>query len=626
MCGIAGFVGNGNEGNLREMTSALVHRGPDGEGYYNDAYLPVFLGFRRLSVIDPDGGNQPLWDDENTIAVIFNGEIYNHRALRHELEALGHRFRTDHSDTEVLVHGYKAWGAGMFQRLNGMFALALFDQRKGKVILARDRFGEKPLYYAQFKNVVVFGSELSALLQHPALYGVSISKKALQKFFAHNFFPTPHTPYIGVSKMPPGHYLEIDASSLETTIKRYWRFDITAEDPPDGNPADWASELEHLIKTAVLGRLEADVPLGFLLSGGLDSSGILSFAAETLPRIKLKTFSMGFEDNSFDESAYAETMAMRVGSIHHKEICDLDSARNSLTKILSRLDEPLGDSSIIPTAHLCAFTRNHVTVAISGDGGDELFAGYDPFRVLARARLYDKWVPRVIHGAIKVMAARLPLSDSNMSLDFILNRGLRGLKHHPAMWNPLWLGALEPQDIAELFAEKVDEEELFSEAIAAWDACKSPHLVDRVLDFYTRFYFSDGILTKSDRASMLSSLEVRAPFLDNAVVNFAQRLPWQVKIKGRVTKWILRKALTDHLPKEVLNRKKKGFGMPLARWLKHMKPPTSELSVPHLDHNWLSERWVEHTLGLRDNRLALWNWMALVHAPRAGTDQSDRLG
>ena len=615
MCGLAGFVGSGDEDILRSMTAALAHRGPDEEGYYRDHHAPVFLGHHRLIVLDPSGGGQPMWESEGTVAVVFNGLIYNHRALRSELEALGHRFTSNHADTEVLVHGWKEWGCGLFIRIDGMFALAIYDRNKNTITLARDRFGEKPLYYAGLSNTFVFGSELTALLKHPALEHVSVSKIALQKFFSHGFFPAPHTPYEGVSKLLPGQYLTVDTKTLSTKSHTYWRFSLDGQATPPGTPDDWAAELEGVLSDAVTSRLDSDVPLGLFLSGGIDSSAILSCAADVRPPSTLDTFSIGFRETSFDESPWAEEMALRVGSTHHVEICDLDAAQGNLPSLLSKLDEPQGDPSILPTYLLCAFARKHVTVALSGDGGDELFAGYDPFRILNRAALYDKAVPKPVHDAIKQVAGWLPRSDANMSFDFVLNRGLRGLKHPKSQWNPRWLGALSPEDIGDLFREPVAAESLYSEAIAAWESCPSSHIVDKTLDFYTRYYLPDGILAKTDRASMAVGLEVRSPFLANGVAELAQRLPWQAKLNGRTTKWVLKRALKGRLPGDILNRKKKGFGIPLSRWLRSMDPP--DTSIPHADASWLKSRWADHRSGNRDDRSALWCWMALSHGLKA---------
>jgi asparagine synthase (glutamine-hydrolysing) len=612
MCGIAGFVGRGDQADLTAMTRVLTHRGPDGEGFYVDPERGVFLGHRRLAVIDLAGGQQPVWNEDETVCVVFNGEIYNHRDLRAQLVAHGHRFRTDHADTEVLVHGYEEWGNGLLDRLNGMFAFALYDSRPGRLLLARDRFGEKPLFYARRDDAFVFGSELTALLRHPSVAGASVDSRALRKFFAYGFFPAPHTPYVGVAKLPQGHYLEFDALSGTVRPRRYWRFSIVPNDPPPGGLDAWAEELEALLVRSVAMRLESDVPLGIFLSGGIDSSSILSCAAETRPAMSLDSFAIGFTEPSFDESAHAARMAAHVGSRHREEQCDLDLAGSLIPELLTRLDEPLGDSSIVPTFLLCRFARQHVTVALSGDGGDELFAGYDPFRALRAAQRYQRLVPKPLHHALAFMAARLPPSDRNMSFDFKVNRGLRGLAYPPKLWNPIWLGALAPKDIAALFDEPVQLEELYCEAIAEWDGSASRDLVDRTMEFYTNLYLADGILVKSDRASMLNSLEVRAPFLDNELVAFVRRLPAWAKFRHGKTKWLLKRAMARRLPPEILGRPKKGFGIPLARWLRHMpRPQPLSEALPHLDEAWLSTRWREHQARRRDDRATLWCWLAL---------------
>ena len=617
MCGIAGFIGAGSPADIKAMTDALTHRGPDGEGHFADQHLPVFLGSRRLAVVDVPGGTQPMWDTNGDVCVVFNGEIYNHRALRQQLETLGCRFQTDHSDTEVLIHGYKTWGSGLWPRLNGMFAVAIYERHRKKLTLARDRFGEKPLFYGATPTAFVFASELPALLCHPSTRGASASKIGLMKFFAHGFFPGAHTPYKNIAKVLAGHAVTIDATTGSYTTRPYWRFKVGSESSLEKPVEDLTEELEALLSRAVSQRLDADVPLGIFLSGGIDSSAILSFAADSMPADQLKTFSMGFRETSFDESAFAEEVALHVGSTHHVEICDLDALQSTLPDLLTQIGEPLGDSSILPTTLLAAFARKHVTVALSGDGGDELFAGYDPFRALERAKIYRSIVPKPIHNAVAAVAARLPQSDRNMSLDFVLNRGLKGVMCPSSQWNPRWLAPLQPEEISELFSELISAEELYSEAIAAWDDVPSPHIVDRSLDFYTRFYLTDGILVKSDRASMMASLETRAPFLDNDIVDFVQSLPWQYKLEGDVlggftTKWILKQTLKKRLPSNIIYRRKKGFGIPLSRWLKTWEKPP-EARVPFIDTRKFGDRWDSHVNGQGDDRLALWGWLSLSH-------------
>ncbi len=611
MCGIAGFVGAGNADDLKRMTDALVHRGPNDEGYFADQHLPVFLANRRLAVTDIPGGHQPMWDAQGDVCVVFNGEIYNHRALRRRLEDAGAKFQSDHADTEVLIHGYKIWGEDLWRELNGMFAVALYDRHRKKLVLARDRFGEKPLFYGVQGATVAFSSELTSLRRHPSFRTSPLSSHALRKYFAHGFFPAPHTPYEDIYKLPAGHTLTIDATTGSFATREYFRFGIVPDAKPPGRPDDWAAEVGHLLGNSVRARLESDVPVGIFLSGGVDSSAVLSFAADVRPPSSLKTFSIGFRETSFDESPYAEEMALAIGSTHYVEICDLDAARSELPAILGNMDEPIGDGSLLPTSLLAQFARKHVTVALTGDGGDELFAGYDPFRVLKSAALYEKLVPKPVHAAVRMMAGWLPLSDANMSFDFVARRGLAGLKQPQCLWNPLWLAPLQPDEIRDLFATPVTTEELYSEVIAAWDQCASPHLVDRVLEFYTRFYLADQLLVKADRATMAASLEARAPFLDYELADYAARLPWQVKLHGRTTKWLLKRALRDRLPRDLLKRRKKGFGIPMGRWLRSMDPPPP---VPGFDDALLRARWSEHASGHGDHRLALWSWLALAHS------------
>ncbi|MBM3512300.1 MAG: asparagine synthase (glutamine-hydrolyzing) [Alphaproteobacteria bacterium] len=612
MCGIAGFIGRGGADDIRRMTAKLIHRGPDGEGYFADQHLPVFLGNRRLAVIDPAAGQQPMWDATGDLCVVYNGEIYNHRELRRELEAAGCRFRTDHSDTEVLLHGYKTWDTELFPRLNGMFAVALYDRHRKSLVMARDRFGEKPLFFSVAGGGFVFASELPALLAHPIHRAAQLSNQGVRKFFAHGFFPAHHTPYRDIEKFPAGEVWKVSAVDRSTIRRAYWRFSIEPDAAPPGKPDDWAAELGQRLSRAVKGRLDSDVPLGIFLSGGVDSGTVASFAADHRPAASIKTFSIGFREESFDESEFAAAVSRHIGTTHHVETCELESLRDMVPEILADLGEPIGDSSILPTALLSAFARKHVTVALTGDGGDELFAGYDPFRMLKRAAWYQRHVPKPLHAAIKMIAARLPASDDNMSFDFVMGRGLKGLAAPPALWNPLWLAPLQPDEISELMKTPVSAEDLYSEAIDAWDHAKSPHLIDRVLEFYTRFYLADGILVKSDRASMRVSLEARTPFLDNEVVDFARRLPWSVKLKGGTNKWILKRAVRTRLPRAIVRRPKKGFGIPLARWLRQMPMPRWGL-LGDVDDAPLAARWRSHQNRKSDERLALWSWMALAH-------------
>jgi len=613
MCGIAGFVGEGDRADLERMTRRLAHRGPDAEGFHSEESDGAHFGHRRLSIIDLAGGAQPMVVADRCCVIVFNGEIYNHLELRAELEAQGCVFQSDHSDTEVLLHGYGVWGEEIVRRLNGMWAFALWDARKKRLFLSRDRFGKKPLFWFKGRGTFAFASELTALLEH-AHSPRNVSRKALQKFFAYALVPAPHSLIEGAWKLPAGHNLILDAGG-EPVVKRYWRFEI---EPDEGmmrrSRTELAEELIERLDRAVKRRLMADVPLGVFLSGGIDSTAVAALAAKHAGAERLRTFSIGFNEPSFDESAYARRAAEFLGTNHRCEILDLDKACDVLPRILHELDEPQGDNSLLPTWLLSRFTRQHVTVALGGDGGDELFAGYDTFRGLRKAEWYARLVPRPVHDALRTLAGLLPVSHANLSFDFKIKRGMRGASHQPLYWNPVWLGALEPDEIARLFGEPIEAEDLYSEAVEAWDSCRQPNLVDRTLQFYTELYLQDGILAKVDRASMMHGLEARSPFLDLEVADFARRLPHCLKIRGGITKYLLKKALEPLLPLDIIYRKKKGFGTPVGTWFR------SGRLKPQGDGKFLEEKLSSHRSRSADERLYLWcqlcygEWLARLGA------------
>lgn len=596
MCGIAGFAGSGGRGDIEAMTAALVKRGPDAGGIFEEGR--VFLGHRRLSIIDLSDGAQPMSTEDGAVVVVFNGEIYNHAELRQELERAGHRFATDHSDTEVLLHGWREWGEGLAQRLNGMWAFAIYDKRTGRLFLSRDRFGKKPLYYFYHRGTFAFASELTALLRHSAAPR-ELSELSRVKFLAYGLLPAPNTPFENIWKLPAGHNIVVERDAVACRVTRYWRYVIE----PEENGATEESLAEELLDTlerATRRRLVADVPLGIFLSGGIDSSAVAALAARNIPARELRTFTIGFSEPTFDESGPARRMAEFLGTNHCEERLDLESALEFLPEILDGLDEPQGDSSLLPTWLLCRFARRHVTVALGGDGGDELFAGYDPFRALGAARAYAGIVPRPLHKALRMLAGRLPVSHANMSFDFKLKRTLRGLSYPSMLWNPVWLGALAPDELARFTGAEFPIEEIYSEAIDAWESCGQDDLVDRTLQFYTEIYLQDGILAKADRASMMNSLEVRSPFLDIEMADFARRLPHRYKLRGGTTKYLLKRAVRGLLPDDIIDRKKKGFGTPVGAWLR-----TGRLS-PRLDDDFTRERSASHLAGKTDERLFLW--------------------
>lgn len=611
MCGIAGFVGPGDLDDVLAMAQALAHRGPDGEGVYADAERRVYLAHRRLAIVDLEDGAQPMWNADATIGVVFNGEIYNHRELRSALEARGHRFTTDHSDTEVLIHGYAEWGEGLPARLNGMFAFCVYDRRRKRLFLARDRFGEKPLYFAKQGGLFAFASELNAIARHRH-FEVQLQARSLQKVMAYGFLPAPNAILEDCEKLPGGAHLTFDIESGGSRVGRYWRFNLEPDEAwLERSEEELVEELRSHLRTAVERRLMADVPLGLFLSGGIDSSAVLAAARAAAPSRSFQTFTLGFSEPSFDESAHARRVADAFGATNEVEWLDLETARDCASGVLARLDEPLGDASILPTYLLARAARRRVKVVLSGDGGDELFAGYDPFRALTPAHLYNRFVPRPLHKLLRDAVSLMPVSKRNMSLDFKLKRTLMGLSYGPALWNPVWLAPAEPTFIEHLFEDALTPEELYSEAIEVWERDPARSLVERTLNFYTNFYLPDDILMKVDRAAMMSSLESRAVLLDNDLVTFCERLPTRFKYRGGRRKYLLKRAMTGILPAEIIDRPKKGFGMPTASWLKSMPrtPPLAPITGVRMES--VSQAWETHRSGAADHRLFLWTWLSL---------------
>lgn len=614
MCGIAGFVGAGDRGLLARMAEAIAHRGPDAEGFYLDTETGVHLGHRRLSILDHGGGAQPMHSPDGALVIVFNGEIYNFRELRHELESLGAVFRSDHSDTEVLLHGYRVWGEAMVERLNGMWAFALLDRSRRRLFCSRDRFGKKPFYYQEGTGGFVFASELGAMRCHPAVSG-SLDAKALRKYFGYGFVPAPLTLLQDVRKLPGGCSLVHDLDSGSTRVARYWRY--TPEPEPawlQRTEAELAEELTAHLQAAVRRRLVADVPVGSFLSGGVDSSTLSALAIAQVGRERLPTFSIGFDEAGFDESGFAAAVASHIGADHRVDRINADAARQALPELLSRLDDPIADSSILPTWLLCGHARRQVTVAIGGDGADELFAGYTPFRALAHARRYSRVVPRPLHGVVRKLASWLPVSHGYMSFDFKVKRMLAGLDHGPALRLPVWMAPLSMAELSDLCGEPVAVEDVFSEAIDAWQRFPGLDDVDRATCYFVELYLQEDILHKVDRASMLHSLEVRAPFLDLQVVDFARRLPSGFKLRGGNGKWLLKEVAKSMLPADIVQRPKQGFALPVGYWFQRdglgdaVSPPASRAGF------W-RRQLDEHVAGKRDHRLYLWAETMLSGGP-----------
>lgn len=617
MCGIVGFIGDRRPDVLAVMTDCLAHRGPDGGGQHIEEAVGLHLGQRRLAILDIAGGVQPMWDAARRCVLVFNGQIYNHRELRRELEALGRPFRTDHSDTEVILQAYLAWGVEeMHRRLNGMWAIALYDIERKRLLLSRDRFGEKPLYYTDQNGCFAFASEVTALAHHPDI-DLGPDPLSIQKYFAYGFVPGTGSIYAQVSKLPAGRWMTVDLSTRQIVSRQYWSFELEPDQGPQAeNVGAYAEELRARMKRAVAMRLAADVPVGVLLSGGVDSTSIVHFAAESTNQ-PVKTFSIGFDEPTFDESPQAARVASFYGTEHIVDHLTLTQARSIVPEMLARLDEPIADSSLVACYLLFRHVRRHVPVVLSGDGGDELFAGYETFKGLRWARLYDALVPARLRSSLSFAAGLLPVSHRYMSLDFKIKRMLSGLREPAPLWNPAWIGPFAPRELADALAKPAPAEEIYADAIAAWNATDGD-LIDRTLQFYTRLYLTDDILVKSDRTAMMHSVEARAPFLDIDVVDLARRIPSRLKLRNGETKFVLKEALKGLVPDWVLSRKKQGFGVPVGRWLADggigLEPRADSrysMTRPTLDRL-LSE----HKSASADHRFALWAQLVLQSAAR----------
>ena len=593
MCGIAGEVWLNHAPDadaVRRMTSALVHRGPDAEGIFTSS--EVALGHRRLSILDLEGGAQPLRRDGVTIA--FNGEAYEFAELRERLRAKGHAFTT-RSDTEVVLRAYMEWDEQFVERVHGMFALAIWDAPKRKLVLARDRLGKKPLYYAlanggafQSEELregasiaadrLVFGSELKALRAHGGVPR-ELDRTALVQYLAAEYVPAPRSIHAQIHKLPAGCVAVLDGSGFN--VRRYWELPTPDASLANVNVDEAAGELLRLLEQAVARRLVADVPVGVFLSGGVDSTAITALAVKH--KRPLSTFSIGFSEASFDESAFAQLAADRLGTQHHNEMLSGAACLDLLPDAVASLDEPFADPSFLPTLLLSRFVRKHVTVALAGDGGDELFAGYDPFLAHRPAALMSR-LPHAALAAMERAVGKLPASTRNMSLDFRLKRLFRGLSVEPALRHQAWIGALAPNELRDVLAPElaplanpdVVYREPLAEAARALALGVDAGSVDEALRFYLGCYLADDILVKADRASMAASLEVRAPFLDTHVVEYAARLPWQSKLTLTRTKVVLKRALAKLVPEEILVRPKKGFGIPVAQWIRGPLRPLYE--------------------------------------------------
>ena len=559
MCGIAGIVDVAPRPETRlaveRMTDALVRRGPDAAGIRECG--AAVLGHRRLSIVDLAGGQQPMHDPDDDVTLVANAEIYNHAELRRELEGRGFVFRT-RSDCEAILHGYRAWGPAVAERLYGMFAFAIWDGRRRSLLLARDRLGQKPLYWAEVGGRFLFASEAKAILA--ALDATpAVDPRALARYLALDFVPTPWCIFEGVHKLPAAHCLERRAGA-DARLSSYWELPVPTADPP--SVAEAIHRTRELFETAVARRLMSDVPIGLLLSGGLDST--LVGAALRRLGARLETFSLGFDEPGFDESDAARSVADWLGTRHHEERFGVRSLHAALPEVIEWLDEPFADASLLGVHALSALTSRHVKVALGGDGADELFGGYDVF-LAAKLDAWTRAAGRLRHWGLEALARILPVRELHFSLDFRVRQFARGLAYDEAARPAAYAVGLSVEEIGALLG-RVPSDDGLDEARAA-AAPLGNGALDVALRQYARFFLESDVLFKVDRAGMAHGLEIRSPYLDHELAGYAASLPGRLKIRGWTRKTLLRRALAHDIPPAVLARPKQGFSLPIVRWI-----------------------------------------------------------
>lgn len=624
MCGIAGICQvdasplTPEAGQwVKAMTDRMSHRGPDGEGQWSNG--PVCLGHRRLSIIDLSGGGQPMHSADGQMTVTFNGEIYNYAELKEQLTALGGQFQTS-SDTEVILEGYRIWGPDCLARFDGMFAFALWDNQQRRLFCARDRFGKKPFFYTVQHGRLYFASELTGIeqLRHLSL---TMNPQAVMRYLAYEYVPTPHSVYTEVQSLPPSHMLLLQDGNL--SISRYW--DMPTPDESDKrSDNELCEDLRFLLSRAVRRRMVSDVPLGVFLSGGIDSSIVAGLMARQ-SSTAIKTFSIGFSEASYDESRYARIVAKAFATDHHERVLSAEECADTLPGIISRMDVPMADASVAPTWLLSGVTREKVTVALGGDGADELWAGYEHYIGFKVAQWYNAAPAALRKGIIEPLAQLLPSSAGYINPRLAVATFLRAA-HAPA-WQRVqtMLTAFTP-DMQESILDSAFKAQqpgfLAPEVLYAptrehyehWQPQNAATPLARAFHVYARQFMLDDILVKVDRCSMLHSLEVRAPFLDKDAAEFAARLPVSKKLHGFKRKWLLKKAFAELLPDEILYRNKRGFQIPVAQWLRGRMRPLMEdlLSESTLkaqgifNHQAVRALMDEHVSGRADLRKPLW--------------------
>jgi asparagine synthase (glutamine-hydrolysing) len=616
MCGIAGKVsrrGGVDEALLERMCAVIEHRGPDSRGAFCDD--GAGLGIQRLAIIDLDTGDQPIANEDGSVVVVHNGEIYNYRELREELRWRGHTLST-HGDTEVIVHLYEEYGDDCVQHLRGMFAFALWDRRKRRLLVARDRIGKKPLFYSATDDTLWFGSEAKSILQDPEVPR-DIDAEAIDAYLQFQYVPHPRSAFKALRKLPPAHTLSWQDGQIET--RRYWKLSYSP-DVSYGSEAELHERIRDELCEATRLRLRSDVPLGAFLSGGVDSSAVVAAMAREASGTT-KTYAIGFDVERFDETAYAREVADLLGTEHHEFRMD-PQALEILPKLVWHYGEPFADQSAIPSFYLAEMTRRHVTVALNGDGGDEAFAGYPRYAANAIADRLSR-LPRPARSAAARIMERVGPGAQAGSMRTRVARLAHALSLEPWDRYAYWIAYFNDQERRELytdeFAASIDGEFTSSVIRDPWLASDAGNLTDRLLDVDVHGYLPGDLLVKMDIATMAHSLEVRSPLLDHQFMEFAARIPASLKLDGRTTKKVFKDALRPWLPDHILDRRKMGFGVPLADWFRggmRALPGDILLDPRSLERGMFRRATVErliaeHHSGARDHSNRLWSLLQL---------------
>ena len=627
MCGIAGVAWADAQrrsppGYGARLLAPLAHRGPDGAGV--DDFAGCTLAHRRLSIIDLGGGRQPLGNEDGSVQITFNGEIYNYRELRKSLEARGHRFRTD-SDTEAIVHLYEDRGGAVVDELRGMFAFALWDAPRRRLLLARDRFGKKPLVYWHGPEGLHFGSELKAVVA-AAGFSRDLDAAALDDYLMYQYVPHPRTIFAAAKKLPPGCVAVYEADRL--AVREYWRPPVAVERPIAA--AEAIPRVRELLTEAVRMRMVADVPLGAFLSGGVDSTIIVGLMQKLSPR-PVRTFSIGFKEKAFDESGFARRAAAHLGTDHHELVVEPDAV-GIVGKLAWHYDEPFADSSAVPTWYVSEMARRQVTVALSGDGGDELFCGYPRYQAVRLGERFDSLPAPLRAVAAARLWQRLPAPARQKSKRRRALKLLRVLRDPPLRRYRAWTSTFDEASRQELYADDFRAQVAGHDA-AAWleelfAEVPGRDLVTRATYVDQRSYLVGDILCKVDIASMAHGLEVRCPFLDQELAAFAGALPIGLKLRGRVGKWLLKKAFPELLPPDLRHRPKMGFGVPIDQWLRRELAPMCEdvlFSRQARERGWFRPAEVrrlfdEHRAAKWDHSFRLWSLLLLENWAREWLD------